>query len=90
MASTGAPRDLTDFNMAKFREMLAKQSNKDQNKQKLIKRNLKMISYEQVVSEEGNIIYIVPNNGDSIVYRYRLTEQWSKVKVSELISDQWS
>ena len=66
--------------MAKFREMLAEQSNKDQNKQKLIKRNLKMNSYEQVVSEEGNIIYIVPNNGDSIVYRYRLTEQWIKSK----------
>ena len=76
MISTGGQRDLTEFNMNKFREMLAKQGNRDVNKQKLIKRNIKMNSYEQVVTdEEGGIIYIVPNNGDSIVYRYRLTEQ---------------
>ena len=61
--------------MNKFREMLTKQGNKDQNAQKLMKRNIRMNTFEQVVTDEGNIIHIVPDTGDSIVYRYRISEQ---------------
>ena len=74
-APQGGKRDLTQFNMIKFREMLTKQGNKDQNAQKLMKRNIRMNTFEQVVTDEGNIIHIVPDTGDSIVYRYRISEQ---------------
>ena len=67
--------DLDAFNMTEFERKLKMQTDKPQDKQKVFPRNIRIASTEQVVSESGeNILYIVPNNSESIVRRFKVTD----------------
>ena len=68
-------KNLSAFNMAEFKRKLKMQTDKPQEKQKVLPRNVKILNYEQVVTETGeNILYIVPDTGDSIVRRFKISD----------------
>ena len=68
-------KDLSAFNMEEFIRKIKMQGEKPQDKQKVHQRNIKVLNLKQVGSEsEGNIIFIVPELGDSIVKRFRITD----------------
>ena len=74
-AQTQKTRDLSAFNMAEFKRKLKKYTDQPQEKQKVFPRNVKILNYDQVITAAGeNILYVVPDIGDSICRRFRISD----------------
>ena len=74
-SATSHSRNLDHFNMAKFAQNVKKQTEKPQERQKVFPKNIKFANSEQIFTESGeNILYVVPNTGDSIVRRFKITD----------------
>ena len=74
-AAQSHSRSLDHFNMAEFARKFKKQTERPQEKQKVFPKNIKFANSEQIFTETGeNILYVVPNTGESIVRRFKITD----------------
>ena len=65
--------NLQKFNMDTFLAKVKLQSEKPQNSQKLIKRSIKITNCEQLPCPGGSMVYLVREDGEPIIERFRLS-----------------